>query len=255
MSLTLLEVVNSYLDATDGIPVTSISNSTIEAQQVANIAKEVYEEVISEIPDWKFNTQFVQLEAVSDSARPNYLRIPDNASRMHETTFFYNTSETSKEEYTMLKYLPPHAFIRQANSIDTTQSNAVKITDFGGATYYIQDDKAPEFWTTFDDEYIVTDSYDKAVDSTLQASKTQAFMQVRKEFLVQDGFTIPLPEHFLPTYRNLVKARASEYLREEPLFSDATKGRAGLIKAKHDHFRVGDRNTNRSNKPRYGRRK
>ena len=59
---TLLDVVQGYLDATDGFPVNSIDD-TEEAQQVANIAEIIFDEVIADIRDWGRARQLVQLDA------------------------------------------------------------------------------------------------------------------------------------------------------------------------------------------------
>jgi hypothetical protein len=252
--MTLLEVVNAYMDATDGFPVTSISGagSTYEAQQVASIAKVVFYEVVNDIRDWKFQNKLIQLEAVSDPSHPNYLKLPDNCIRVQDSVIRYNTGDAGEKKYKTILYMPPHDFIEMTNSRDESLSTVDVIVDFGGAELLIRNDVDPTYWTTFDDKYIVFDSYNSNVDSTLQASKSQVYANVEKVFELKDDYTIDLPEHFIPTYLSLVKARASEYLREEPLFSDAQKGKAGLWKERQKHYRMVDRDHTRIRR-KYGR--
>ena len=54
-------------------------------------------------------------------------------------------------------------------------------------------DTSPTYFTSFDDEYLVFDSYDIDVDSTLQTSKTQCQGKVRTSFSLVDTFIPDLP--------------------------------------------------------------
>ncbi len=75
MQLTLLEVVQQYLDATSGFYVDSIFDND-EAQQVANVAERIYYEMVQEFPNLLFVQKDVTLDAVGDATKPNFLLIP-----------------------------------------------------------------------------------------------------------------------------------------------------------------------------------
>lgn len=250
---TLLEVVNSYLDATDGFRVADLDD-TIEAQQVAKIAEDVFYEVIQDTFYNSLSKDIVQLEALADSTKPNYLKIPETVSNIHESTVYYNTTSGESGEstlkWTKIQYLHPHDFLEKIRHRSTEASNVTTVTDFSGVKLVIKTNKAPEYCTSFDDEYLVFDSYDSDVDSTLQQSKSGVLATVEPTFTISNTFVIPLPQWFHPTYVNLVKSRASEYLRQEALVSDTRKGIAGLIKARQK-MRIGNKKFQRK---RYGRR-
>mgnify|MGYP000149502562 CR=1 FL=1 len=56
----------------------------------------------------------------------------------------------------------------------------------------------PSFYTSFDDEHIVMDSYKSSVETTLQNSKTQAYGVVYPTFTISDTFTPDLDDTLFP---------------------------------------------------------
>ena len=58
---------------------------------------------------------------------------------------------------------------------------------------FILTNATPTYWTSFDDVYIVTDSYDIGVDTTLQKSKSQALAVIEPAFVMEDSFVADLP--------------------------------------------------------------
>lgn len=250
---TLLEVVNSYLDATDGIRVSDLDD-TPDSQSVAKIAEDVFYEVVNDVFNTPLTKDIIELEALADSSKPNYLKIPDELSSISESTIYYNTTDgesgSSTVNWNKIQYLHPHDFLERIRHRSTEADNVQTVEDFSGVDLIIVNNKAPQYCTSFDDEYLVFDSFDSDVDSTLQQSKSAVLGSVEPTFTVSNSFVIPLPQWFHPTYVQLVKSRASEYLRQEPLVSDTRKGIAGLIKAR-SKMRVGNR---KFQKKRYGRR-
>ena len=138
------------------------------------------------------------------------------------------------------------------NARNSDDSSITTVTDFNGTKLLIHNERHPTYYTSIDDEYVIFDAYNSSLESTLQSSKSQVISQEEEVFYQDKDFVIPLPNNFIPTYLNLVKSRASEYLREEPLFSDAKLGMKGLMKARFDQHKVGPRP--HTKKRRYGRR-
>lgn len=66
-----------------------------------------------------------------------------------------------------------------------------------GTTLLISQDKQPSFYTSFDDNHIVMDAYDAAIESTLQESKTRAFGAVFPSFTISDSFVPELDDNLL----------------------------------------------------------
>src|SRR5690606_12360987 len=82
------------------------------------------------------------------------------------------------------KYLYPDDFLRMCSQRTKTTENARTVLDVSGVPLIIKTNKAPSVWTSFDDEYLVCDSYDKEVEDALQKSKTQCLI-----------YSLPVWEH------------------------------------------------------------
>ena len=87
-------------------------------------------------------------------------------------------------------------FIDRMNQ--NTSTNLVVTDVAGGTTLFIGKSTTPTYYTSFDDEHIVMDSYDSAVENTLQNSKTRAFGYVYPTFSLTDSFEPDLDDTMLP---------------------------------------------------------
>lgn len=191
MKMSLLELVQDILNDLDSDEVNTI-NDTVEAQQVANIVKTCYFEIVGN-RNWPHLKKLIQLDASGDVAKPNYLKLPETVK---ELIFFkYETQKATdtKIVLTEMKYKEPDDFLRFVSSRNTDNANVDIITDFSGTKLFILNNTAPTYWTSFDDEWMVTDSYDSAVDTTLQKAKTQCQAVVEPAWLPEDDFVPDLP--------------------------------------------------------------
>ena len=232
---SLLTVVNYYMDYTDGFRVSTIDD-TIESQQVASICEKVYHDLNNDVFNNSLTENLVQLEALADSTKPNYLKLPTTSSRIKESKVMYNVATGASGASTLnlkqIPYIRPQEFLDTMGQRSTNQTNTQIVTDFSGYQLVVQNKTAPQFFTSFDDEYLVFDSFDSDVDSTLQSSKSGILTSEQRTFTQSDTYIIDFPEWFHQTYLNAVIAEASEVLREEPIFSVARKARNGIAKAK-----------------------
>lgn len=242
MKYTLLDIVQSYLTATDGFNVGSIDD-TIESQQVAQIAQDVFFETVSEIQDWKFCRKLVQLDPYANPDYPNFMIIPDSVIDIRDSRVQYNTAgiDPTVVRYANVCYLNPQDFLDKIINLrgETLPRSRIIYEPTSGVEMIIMDEKPPEYFTTFDDHTLVFDSWDSNVETTLQATNTQVLANVERTFTLDDDYVIDLPIWFHPYFNCLVKARAAEYLRGEPLVSDTRMGMKGLMKAKQRIGRVG----------------
>jgi hypothetical protein len=181
----------------------------------------------------------VRLTALSDSTKPNYLRIPDNVDHIPDT-FEYNKSDDSpiKQEYQDVFWLEPREFLRRIRGLDSSSVDVLVVNDFNGSTeLLILNNKMPEVFTSFDDRHLVCDSYDSAIDTTLQASKTRAWAKVIPTVTISDTFTFDIDSHIFPYLYNEALSRASfsqkstqnpkaeQWSRRHKAFMQSTKDR------------------------------
>lgn len=188
--MTLLELTQDILNDLDSDEVNSLDD-TIEAQQVAQIIKTCYYELLSN-RNWPHTRKLIQLEAANDITKPNYLKLPEG---LKELSLFKYEASTDVTNLTMkdIKFLEPEAFLRYVSARQQTNPNVEAVVDIGGSVLFIHNNLDPSYWTSFDDQYLVTDSYDKAKDDTLKKSKTQAMAYVMPVWERSDSFVPDLP--------------------------------------------------------------
>jgi hypothetical protein len=207
MKTTLLEMVQNILNDMDSDEVNSISD-TVEAQQVANIIKTCYMEMISN-RNWPHLRKLVQLESLSDLDKPNYLRIPKG---MKELIFFkYDADITKMVE---VKYKQPDDFLRYTSLRNSNMDVVEEIVDFSGSKLLIKNNSAPAYWTSFDDTHIVTDAYNKQAEDTLQASKTQCLAYMEPKWVHSDDAIPNLPEEAFAALEEEAKSTAFLALKQ-----------------------------------------
>ncbi len=204
MKMTLLEMTQDILNDLDSDEVNSIDD-TVEAQQIAQIVKTCYFELLGN-RNWPHLRKLIQLEGLADTAKPNYLKLPDN---LKELSFFKYETQRLADTKTLLndvRFKEPDDFLRMISGRNSNNSNVETISDFSGSKLLILNDTPPQYWTSFDDVYLVTDAYDSAVDSTLQASKSQCLAYTVPTFTKVDDFVPDLP---IEAFSNLLEESKS----------------------------------------------
>ena len=248
MKMNLLEIVQDILNSMDSDEVNTITE-TIESNQIAQIVKTSYYELISR-RDWPHLKELFQLEASGDNNKPTHMSIPDDIQEVREINYNKRTVSDTKDKYSAVRYVLPEDFLTLTNSRDSSQSNIVKVTDYSGVDLYIRTDAAPECWTSFDDENIVFDSHDSEVDTTLQASKTQCFGIRQPSWTNSDTFTPDLPIDAFPLLLAEAKSVAQFQVRQ---FEDAKAEQ----QAQRQRFRMSRKSWKAAQQdryPNYGRR-
>lgn len=212
MRKTLLRIVQDILDEMDADNVNSI-NDTVEATQVASIVRGCWEELLSN-RNWPHMRQLVQLEASGSTLKPNYLRIPDRLKEMSEVSYDKRKEVLDDHVYTRIKYLEPDEFLKLLNSRSSSDENVESISDFSGVELLIYNNKPPEYYTSFDDEWLVFDSYNKAIEDTLMKSKTQVVAYIYPEWVHSDSAIPDLPDEAFALLTEESKATAFFTLKQ-----------------------------------------
>lgn len=208
---SLLQIVQSILNDLDSDFVNSI-NDTVEAQQVASIVRDCYEELIAN-RNWPHLQRLKQLDAVGTS-KPTYLHIPEGLKEL--SSFKYNVIKKDEDavKYREVKYLHPDEFLKKVDFRNSGLPQIERITDDSGVQILVYNNKAPEYYTSFDDVYIICDSYDKEVDDALKKSKTQITCFVFPSWTHEDAFIPDLPEEAFPLLVEEAKSTASITLKQ-----------------------------------------
>lgn len=212
MKMSLLDIVQDILNDIDGDPVNSIDD-TVESQQVAQIVKSTYY-ALQNIRNWKANRTLLNLVASGDDALPTHVYLPENLSELSFVNYDSAREGMTKKVYTAIRYLYPDEFLRRQNGLNSDEDNVDIILDPTGVSLLIRNDIPPTVWTSFDDNVLVFDAYDKAVDDTIQSHKIQAMGFLTPEWLPEDDFVPVMPAEAFTLLLEEAKSRASVKLRQ-----------------------------------------
>ncbi len=199
--LTLLAITQEILSEMDSDNVNSITD-TEEAIQVTTIIKSCFYEIIS-AKHHKHYDRMLPLEAGGSSIRPTYMRLPEEVVDVHWIK--YNDKDIS--------YSDPETFMDNAIGLASNYETQV---DFEGITFKVGNDKDPTSWTSFDEEYIVFNSYDSSVESTLQQSNSRLFAYTEPSFTISDTFIPDMPLQMFPQLVAEAKSTAFAHIKQMP---------------------------------------
>jgi len=194
MQRTVLELVQDILSETGGDEINSIED-TQEALDIATIMRQVYNEMIDEfsLPSTK---TLQALSGLGDTDRPNFMQIPDESYDIKWIKYDNRLDVAGNKFYSDIQYMAPDEFVTLVNNNPSTDTdNYLTVMYEANIPLIINKTKGPTYWTSFDDNYIVFDSYNADIDSTLQSSKSIFYAETRPRFYIEDEFTPELPEN------------------------------------------------------------
>lgn len=248
--MTLLEAVQICLQSSGSFEIQSIFD-TDESERTAYLAREVFDIISDKSHELQHQMFSGTLEGLSDTRRPNYLRVPDAVLSVQDSTIRYMTGLDNYGEYKTLTYLSNQAFLEYVQTRNINQPDTDLIEDPGGAKYVIKTNANPRYWTSFDGEHVACDSYDSSRENTLLENRSLIIGQKSSEFLLEDNFEIPLPAHLISGFKDVLKNEYYEQIIEEAKPSISRRANAFLAKLQQSNRRIGEK---QRNKPRYGRR-
>lgn len=221
--MTLLEIVQDILSDMVSDEVNSIDD-TVEAQSVANIVKTTYYSMLAN-RNWPHTRKLIQLEGINDLTRPNYTKLPDSLKELVELEYDCIKQGAANKDYRTLKYKHPDEFLRLVSNRKSGDSNVLTVSDFSGVKLFIYNDKAPEYYTSFDDVYVVFDSYDSAVDTTIVGSKTSCIAYITPTWVRNDTAIPDLPVDAFPAL--LSEAKSASFYNIKQMTNEKEEIKSG----------------------------
>lgn len=236
MTKTLLEIVQTILSSMDSDEVNSISE-TAESVQMVDVIVDTFDFIISQ-KQWDFKGEACALESVGDTLRPTYLRLPDNIDVIGKLR--YEATETGDENRTFctLQYLRPEEFIDSLLRRSSGADNIEEYVTEAGTPLLILNDKNPAFYTSFDDEFIVADSYLKTKEATLQGVNTTLYCSIIPTMGRGNDDIPQIPAKHFPMFVAECKRAAHIYHKQQDSPVDRERWLAGRHKARQDSGRV-----------------
>ncbi len=189
MKSNLLQIVQSILSDMDSEDVNTISD-TVEAQQVASVVEDTYFNIIAarDIPE---HNKLIPLVSLANNAKPTHFTYPARTKQLMRVD--YNIGTASVPDYREIVYVEPLVFL------DRMDETAKKVTTVDQSVeLFVGNDKDPSYYTSFNDNHIIMDAYDAAVEANLAANKTRAFCAIYPTFSQTDAFEPDLDQTLMP---------------------------------------------------------
>jgi hypothetical protein len=191
MARPVIEYVQDILSDMDSDEVNSIDDTT-ESMQVAQILRSTYEAMMSN-RNWPHLKQAIQIEGSGDSAYPTHMSVQSNVKELLFINYNTAKEDETKRSYVPIRYKESDEFLRYLNQRNSDALNVSIILDYTGIELLIYSDRAPTYYTSFDDKNVVFDSYNSDVDNTLQSSKVQSQGYVIPSWSMTNTFIPDIP--------------------------------------------------------------
>jgi hypothetical protein len=215
---TLLDYTQDVLSALDSDEVNSITD-TVESLQVVRIVRRCYESISSRAD---LNEHYLTFE-LSDSADvdfPATMYLPEDIANLVWVRYDHGTVTNPNLNMQTITFMPLNTFIDYTTQFDETQSyvGLQTFNPLAGDTvsFKFMNDKPPTFYTTFDNNVLVFDSYDSAVDTTLQRTRSQGYGKKHQTWLNEDSFIPFIDAEFSNLLLNESLATAFAELKQIP---------------------------------------
>tara|TARA_B110000503_G_C7084765_1_gene386776 strand:+ start:312 stop:1052 length:741 start_codon:yes stop_codon:yes gene_type:complete len=193
--MNMLDMVNNILSDMDSELVTSLDD-TLESEQVASIIENVYYDMIT-TRNWPEHQTVVNLTSLADNAKPTTFLIPDSVSKIKHV--WYREALGDSYDHNEIMWVDPADFIARTDR-NTDTANYTSVV-YGGGTLKIANNRYPRYFTTFDDEYIIFDSFDNTEGSTLITGRIRVLASVAPSFTRTDPtFTPDLDAEAFPYF-------------------------------------------------------
>mgnify|MGYP000392132276 CR=1 FL=1 len=212
MKKTLLKLVQNVLSDLDSDEVNSIDD-TVESQQVADIVRQVYEDMISN-RNWSHLSRLVQFNPSTTTDKPSHLKVPENIKEVEFIKYDVRCKEDDDFRYETVHYMYPDEFLNHINSRRSSDDTVDIINNGDGTKLMIKNDQPPQYWTSFDDQYVVFDSYNKNIESTIQNTKMQSKAFITPTWTHRDDFVPDLPVEAFSKLQNEAKSVAFLVLKQ-----------------------------------------
>ncbi len=198
MKYTLLEMTQIVASSIDGDEVNSISDS-VESLQIVKLIKRCYTNII-QTGDYPEQYTLFGLTASGDPDLPCVMYLPTGvATNVQWVKYDYRATGETDTNFRELEYVDLKEFLLRMHVLAPSEDSSlntmtVEVGDqdiqfiYGTAT-------PPSYYTTIDDETLIFDSYDSAVDTTLQTSKTLAYGEAVLSWTESDSYVIPIDDH------------------------------------------------------------
>lgn len=236
MKYTLLELTQAILRSMESDEISTVGESP-ESLAVVDIIKECYFDIVGAL-SMAEQEGLYRLDASGDNTKPVLMTIPSSVSSVRWVKYNNGDTQDALED---VRYVTNDEFLFFQDGFDTDDANTSSmVVSINGKSFPFKffTDRMPSYYTIFDDQYVIFDSYDSDVEDTLTEARSLIYATLVPNFLVQDDFTPDLDPRQFQLLLQEAKATAFVELKQSQNPSAEKKARRNRISAqknKHDN--------------------
>ena len=207
---------------------------------------------ITDLHDFESTKTLVELDATSAST-PNVMTRPEGFHAIEFVKYDKKTSAGDNSSYEYVDYKEVEDFLELVHKRDTDDSNVQEVTLSTGHPIPVTNDQAPTFYTIMDDgdDELVFDSFDSALETNLQQSKSLSYGTQKPTYVLADGTTMSLPKHLETLVKRTARAMYFDLYKDGITSEiDRTRRRAETRAQRQRHI---VKNSDNDRSPNYGR--
>jgi len=209
----LLTLVQQILRRMSSDPISELGE-TEEADQVQEIVGATFYDMLDQ-RDWGHKMALVNMTASGDNLQPTRMQLPENVMQVVSIRYDRRLEVGDNPLFQEVHYLCPEQFLNRSLALSPDADNIITVNDDVQALdFYVYNDRAPSYWTSFDDEYVWFDSYDVGIDSTLQSSKTLVRAELTPAFPTTAAGVPDVPNKDWMLFKNMCIARCFETIKQ-----------------------------------------
>jgi len=210
--LTLLEMVAHVADKISSDEVSTLATDSVEVEEITKLVLEVLEDIIYR-NDWEFlRDRPMQLTAGTNEIE---LTIPTNVKKI-QTVRYRFVDAGIQSGFRTLQYMHPDEFIQRLQNNRPTEPDTATVI-INGMELYPRTNRQPRYWTSFNEQTIVFDSYDAAENpSGVEATDSTILATIYLDFTGSDieTWVAPIPEQLFTLWKQESVAEAFVQLRQ-----------------------------------------
>lgn len=240
MSRTLGYLVQRVMEKLDLDPINSLNDSP-DALLIAREAEDTYYDLINR-NEWPERYDLINVESVGDTANPTTLRLSDSTLNIQSLRYNVTTADDTDTVWRELIQLAPEDFLDKVYGRKDSETT-VTTASYKGLELYVYNDTMPTYFTVFDNEYLVLDSWDSTIESTVQGVKSVCRGSTVPTFETTDEYVIPVDITTFPLYLAEVTAAASIALNGTNDPESERRRNRGISRLRRSSFRTGTQST------------
>ena len=235
MNRTLLYTVQRVLEKLNLDPVNSI-NDTEDALLISREAESTFYDLMTRA-EWEDKVDLIEVNSVSDLSNPTALKLSQEVYNIKSLRYDVTTADDNNKLLRKIKWLEPEDFLEKSYHLNSSETNVVEVT-YKDIPLLVRNDEMPNYYTSFDNQTLILDSYDADTEDTLIGTKTVCYGTAVPSWSELDTFVIPLQDSLYPLYLSMLASACSIYMNSEVNQEDERRQARGISRMRREQIRT-----------------